>query len=72
MGMGKTFRSHVHDSRLIVNSSVNKFKCNQELKADSKTYLQWFATYQTANKYTDSRSYAEVLSCTPPLHLQRK
>ena len=67
LGMSSKLRSHVHYDRCIVNSSVNKTMCYQELYADKNTYLQWYDSYRTVNKFIDGRSYAHVVSCTRPL-----
>ena len=66
MGMCNRSRIHVHKQKFIVNSSVNKDMCNQELAATKNEYLHWFAMYQATNRFVDGRSYAQVLSCTPP------
>ena len=66
MGMCNRSRPHVHKQKFIVNSSVNKDMCNQEFAATKNEYLHWFAMYQATNTFVDGRSYAQVLSCTPP------
>ena len=57
--------THVHNQRFIVNSTVNREIYQQEVAATKNEYLQWFATYQAANRFLVGRSYAQVLSCTP-------
>ena len=57
--------THVHNQRCIVNSTVNREIFKQELSATKDEYLQWFATYQAANRFLDGRSSVQVLSCTP-------
>ena len=72
MGMCSKTKSHVHYDKFIANSSVNKTTFVQELYADKNTYLQWYDTYQTVNRFIDGRSYAQVVSCSPPLDVRNK